>query len=79
MLFNLQIIIQNSKLAPKMFYLKQHGRYKINGVLETMLWSLLKFLVNILALALVCVTKFINVRSIISKPSILSIKILLTY
>lgn len=62
MLFNLQIIIQNSKLAPKMFYLKQRGRYKINGVLETMLWSLLKFLVNILALALVCVTKFINVR-----------------
>lgn len=78
MLFNLQIIIQNSKLAPKMFYLKQRGRYKINGVLETMLW-LLKFLLNILALALVCVTKFINVRSIISKPSILSIKILLTY
>lgn len=77
MLFNLQIIIQNSKLAPKMFYLKQRGRYKINGVLETMLWSLLKFLLNILAL--VCVTKFINVRSIISKPSILSIKILLTY
>lgn len=71
MLFNLQIIIQNSKLAPKMFYLKQRGRYKINGVLETMLWSLLKFLLNILAL--VCVTKFINVRSIISKPSILSI------
>lgn len=48
-----------------------------NGVLETMLWSLLKFLLNILAL--VCVTKFINVRLIISKPSILSIKILLTY
>lgn len=48
-----------------------------NGVLEIMLWSLLKFFLNIFVL--VCVIKFINVRLIIFKFSILSIKILLIY